>query len=732
MNPTFPEGEVEKERNVIVKEIKMRNDQPGTRAAQLLWSTAYTTHPYRHPIIGYEDILVALTRADLLSYHKQNYTPNNLVVGICGDINTDTALKEAEALFSEYRRQPYVGQPLPSEPRQITQRTYEERTDVKLARVVIGYQSIPIWHKDLFALDVLASALGEGKSSILHRRLVENDKIAHAVRAYNYTPQEPGLFFVSVLLDEHNIPKALQAVDEEIGNIQAGTIDHGQLEKARNSTLAGFILQHETIQAQARDMVEGEILVGNPDFSRYYVEGIEKATPDEVVRVAKVYLQDATQTIVSLLPEGDAPAEAQQITAAGFDVDVQKFTLPNGMRVVIREDHSLPIVALRAVFQGGTRVEKVATNGISNITAESLLYGTKERLRDDIYSGLERRGGSIGSFSGNNSFGISMTILSQHLEYGIALVSDVLLNPAFPDDELKKLKNLLIAAIQNREDDIFASGMRLFKQNLFTGHPYQFTVLGEEKSLKGIKKKHVVKFYRQFCVPPNCVLAVFGDVDAQETMALLKRHFTTFRGNMPRVLAGKTPRLKKRPFPAEQVMQKEQVLVIGGFRTIAITDPDVHAFSVLASILSGSDGRFFYDVRDALGISYTQGAASVPGLDPGSFLFYIATAPEHAELAKKLIADEITTLQKEPITDEELELAKVDLIGARLRQLQSNRGLAFEVSLDELYGLGYEHFKEVGSRIQAVTKQDIKRIIKKYLRVRELTIVTIGPLEAAK
>jgi len=729
-NPSFVEDEVEKEREVILKEIKLGRDNPGKRAFQLLMSHAYAVHPYKHPIIGYEELFKKITREDLIFHHKEHYTPDNMVLGICGDVKSNAVLRELEELTKNYKRGMGKAGVLPKEPGQIAEREYKERASVHLSRVLIGYHSVPIWHEDLFALDVLASVLGEGESSVLHTRLVEEEKIAHSVSVYDYTPKDPGVFFINVLLDEENIPKVMEAIDRELGIIKMGKIDKAQLVKAKNRTLASYLLDHETVQAQAADLVMGEILAGNPDFSKRYVEGIEGVIPEDVILAANSYLKENSRTIIHLLPKlTEEDKELTDLFVSGKEnIEVKKTTLPSGMRVLVREDHSLPLVSIRAVLRGGVRVEDEEDNGISNLTAHMLLAGTKKRTKFKIYNSIEESGGAISNFSGNNSFGVSITLLSKDLDMGIDIASDILTNSVFPKSEFEKARELTLAAIKNREDDIFDCGIKLLKENLFKEHPYRFTILGEKETVEKLKRKSSIEFYKQFCVPPNLVLAVFGDVELEETIEKIESRFKRFKGEIPPRLAEETPKLKAIDAPDEKIMDKEQVLVIGGLKTIKVSDPDRYAFSVASSILSGADGRFYYDVRNKLGISYTQGVSSVPGLDRGYFLFYIATSAEHTELAGQLIVEQVERLRNDSVTEEEMQLAKSDLIGTKLRALQSNGSLAFETSLDELYGLGYDNFKKFDTEIRSVTKEDIKRIVEKYFDPEDLSIVTLGDL----
>jgi len=175
---------------------------------------------------------------------------------------------------------------------------------------------------------------------------------------------------------------------------------------------------------------------------------------------------------------------------------------------------------------------------------------------------------------------------------------------------------------------------------------------------------------------------------------------------------------------AAEHMEKKQAVIMIGFQGIAIKSEDRYTFEVMTSILSGGGSRLYQNLRDQMGLAYSVGSFSFIGLDdPGAYVFYIATAPEKIEVARDGLLEEIKKLITLEVSEEELNRAKKDLIGAETIRLETNQALAFQCALDELYGLGYENFKRYASDINQVTQEDIKKVAVKYFDLGSYTMV---------
>lgn len=731
-NTSFDESEFEKERDVILSEIRMDRDEPSHRASTLLWETAYLAHPYRYPVIGYEDLFKQIKRDDLVEYHKSKYTPNNCILSIVGDIDEAEVMRSCENIFGKLTRRTEVQSISPQEPLQISARKAEEEIEgLKLSRLIVAFHSTSLTDADLYPLDLLAAALGQGESSRLYNSLVKQKKLAYGVSSYNYTPRDPGLFVVSVTLEERNIDAALKEVVAEIQSIKSRVLRGSELEKVKRSVLSDYIYGKESIEAQADDYASSYASTGDYNFYQRYINGLNAVRPYDITRAAAKYLNDENMTAVTLVPEKPAPAPSPGQGDGKKEFDMRKVVLRNGATLLFNTDNSLPVVSMSIVFRGGVRAEDERTNGISHLFSDMLLKGTKSRSAEWLSEATESRGILLGSFSGRNSFGISLKCLREDFDFSLQIISDVLRNAAFPEKEFEISKDLQLAAIKAQDDDIFAVASKELLKTIFVSHPYGMPELGTAGSVGNLKRSDLMDYYASYVVPENMVVAVFGDIDAaaqkktEEALGNLKKG-----GFKEIVTGGEQEQLAPRKCVKE--MPKEQAVLMLGYPGVDVKDPDRYTLDVINSILSRAGGRLYRDIREKLGLSYTLGSFSVFGLDPGYNAFYVATTSKNIADAKNIILNHLKSLKSEGPTQEEMELARNDLLGGYFRSIEVNSDVAFKTAIDELYGVGYGDIFRYPDMIKAVTGQDIIRAAKRYFadsKLNEITVVPVAPLK---
>ncbi|MFC1644356.1 M16 family metallopeptidase, partial [Candidatus Omnitrophota bacterium] len=374
----------------------------------------------------------------------------------------------------------------------------------------------------------------------------------------------------------------------------------------------------------------------------------------------------------------------------------------------------LPLVSVTLAVPGGLRSEDKETNGISNLTASLVLKGTKRRNEGEIIPVLESMGGSIGSFSGMNSLGIAMDLISDDLDAGMDIFEDVIKNATFPKEEILKEKEKILAAIQEQKKDIFTNGMIHLRKLLYGDHPYAMRILGEVRTVDFISQKEISAFYEDHFIPKNAVLTVVGNVDTAMVLNDLKKRFAGWRGKRVSGIdvaeeeqeEGKVTPLGER-LKENVYMQKEQSLDLLGFQGVDVQDERRYVLSVISAILSGSDGLLFSVVREQEGLAYASGAASVPEVDPGYFFLYAATTEENVRKAEGKILDVLKKIIKGDITEEEIESSKRRLISQHAYSLETNSVVSMIMALDELYGLGFQDYQRYPERINAVSKGDI-------------------------
>src|SRR2546430_104527 len=471
MNSTLPPEEYQKEQEVIRREFAMGMDDPDRMAGLLLFATAYQQHPYRFPVIGDLEIYNQLTQEQVMQYYKTRYVPNNLTFVVVGDVDAEKVRQQLADLFKTYPEKSLKPVFVPAEPPQLGRREVHREFPTELTHLSLAWHIPEVTNPDVPALDLLSTILGDGRSSRLYRRVREEAGLAFGIGAFSYTPGDPGLFGIDATVDPKKREAAEQLVLGIVDEVKQAGVTAEELTKAKKILLSHHLGALTTMRGQASDTGSNWFLTRNLNFSRDYLAAVQKVTLDDIKRVAANYLTDSNLTVVSLNPKGSlaAKAEGPKVAAAA---EIEKFELSNGLRLLVREDRRLPLVAMGAVFRGGLLAETPQTNGITRLMAKVLLKGTKTRTAEQIANQIEAVGGSISGEAGNNSFSVSVEVMKPDVKLGVDLLSDVLLNATFPEKAIAREKEVQIAAIQQEEEQLAAVARNIMRQALFAQHPY--------------------------------------------------------------------------------------------------------------------------------------------------------------------------------------------------------------------------------------------------------------------
>ncbi len=298
--PSFDEKEIEKEKEVVMREMDLHEDEPSEKVHNLLLQAAYIRHPYRFPIIGYKEILKTLSRQDIIEYFNLRYAPQNIIISIVGDIDSETIYRKIKDLFEGVQRRPQASGVREEEPIQLVARFIEQEADIEGAYISIGFHSTSVLDRDLFAMDLLAAILGGGEGSRLYRRIVRDEKKAYSVSCYNSTPRDNGIFVIGAILNETSIDGTIDSILDEIDKIKERGATDEDITRTRNSLISNFIFLKEQFENQADDLAINTLLTGVPDFSRYYIEEIKKVTAKDIQVAANKYLNHDNMTIAIL------------------------------------------------------------------------------------------------------------------------------------------------------------------------------------------------------------------------------------------------------------------------------------------------------------------------------------------------------------------------------------------------------------------------------------------------
>jgi zinc protease len=725
-NATLPEEEMDKEKQVILREMDMSHDDPAQRSARRLFETAYTRSPYRFPIIGYPDIYNAVRREDVLAYYREKYAPNNLFLVVAGDVNPAQIETQVRASFAQAKTRPIPLSVIPEEPRQTAPRELIEEAPIELGHLHFSWHIPDLRHPDVPLVDVLATLLGNGRSSRLYQQVREKKGLVHAVDAWVYSPGNPGLIGMSAVVDAEKFAEACQAMLDEVERMKELSVSPQELSKAVKQFTAATLASRKTMQGQAQDLGGNWIAAGDLNFSARYLEAVKRATPADLQRVARQYLTEENRTLYALLPTGSRPRLAAVVSTA-VDQPITKFELPNGLRLLVKEDYRLPFVEFRLLFKGGVLAETPPENGLTLLMSKMLLQGTSQRTAEEIASAIESIGGQIDSYAANNSFGVSAEVLSGDFELGLNLLAEVLLQPAFPLNPLERERQIQLATIRAQRDELLASAFHLMRQGLFGETGYGMQAIGTENSVRSLLASHLQHFHHRLVRPNNCVLAVFGHVKSETALASVTDLLGQWAPGEGMLEPSQvTPSLTQRKRLVETREKKQAVLVIG-FPGCSVYSPERYALELLQEACSDLGSRLFIRIRDELGLAYYVGAQNMLGLVPGFFAFYAGTAPEKAALVEEHLLHETEKLMKQGLTQEELNRAKAKIIGQRKIARQDLGSYATAVGLDELYGLGFQHHEEEDAKYEAVSLEDIQRAAHQHLRIEASVLSILSP-----
>ncbi len=749
---TFDPKELEKEKKVVLEEIRMRNDQPRTRLYQLVMKTSYEAYPYRRPVIGYPETVNSFTREDIRTYMARRYRPGQMAVIVAGDCQARDALAAIDKYFGSAPAEKPENIQFPEEPPQKSPRIAAETMETAEGYLGVAFSGAPSFNSGQApAADVLAALLGSGESSRLALSLKDGKQLVHSVDASAFTPAGPGLFEFFLTLKPENAQAAITELFKELERIKNGNITAEELERARIQVETSFVYSQETMEGEARKAGVFTTLAGDPLAEKIYLKRIRAVAASDLKKMAASIFNLNNANIAMVMPEDRvpeirldfefSPSEPQNQETAPVPVTdvetnysedlahpVRKVTLSNGLTLLIESAPEVPTVSVRLVCLGGVRYETPGTNGIFNFLASAWNKGTVTRNARTIAALVEGMGGRINGFSGQNTFGLEARFLTQGLDRALDIFCDILLHPTFPREEIEKQRTLILARLKKQQDYLPGVAIREFRRLLFAPHPYSMNPLGTPETVKAFQPEDIRAAYRKFLSPDRTVIAVVGDVDPSYMTSRLEQLLGNWKANQEFMLQSPPP-----PAPLESPRsitlkrESQQTHVVLGFMGTTVNSPDRYALDVLGAILSGQGGRLFRNLRDKESLAYSVTSLDTPGLDYGSFAFYIGCAPGKKNQAQKALWREIYSIIGDPPDREELERARNWLAGRHEIGLQTHGAKALDMALNELYGLGYDYSPRYVRKIKEVTRAQVYDAAKKFLNTSAYVLVLVGP-----
>jgi zinc protease len=720
-NSTIPENEYQREWGVVQRELEMGEADRASVLYNAMKQLIYTEHPVRHPTVGYLAVVQQVKREDVIAFYKNRYVPQNMTFAVVGDVKTDDVLDTVLTLFKNFQRTTERFETLEPEPAQASPRSTRLEMEGPTTDFAVAWPTVPLQDPDLYPLDVASFILSHGDSSRLVRRLQIDQPLALSVASLSNTPGfVKGWFEVEAQCDPKNVETVQQIIFEEIERLKSEPVSGEELAKAKRQKAAEHVFQQQTVENQAEMLSESFRSTGDPLFDAHYVEGIQKVTADQIVAVARKYFLAHRLNTVMIEPLGSGKARVAAAEEKDAETPVLKKQLANGLTVLLKRQSTLPLVTIQAYAKGGAIADTAETSGLASLTTEMLEKGTKKYSAEEIAEYFDSIGGTLGLSSATNTSFLQAAVLKDDAAESLRYVCQVLFEPTFPEDEFAKVREIRLGRIAARKAEPRAEIMDFWARQLPPASPYSRTSLGLAATVEKLTPADCKKFHKQYFVPNNMVLSVFGDIDPQ---AMFKQVEETF-GKFPKAAGFKWPDFPpaQAPLSADltrhlQHQKQNTAMVLIAYPTVSVRDEKTRAaLDVLDAILTGggaAGGRLHEELRGEQLVYYVFGM-QMTGFAPGYFVFLAQTRPESVSQVVGRIRAGVEKIRRESVPADEFDKVKEKLIVSHAMRNTTPAERAFQASLDELYGLGYDYDKSYPDRIGKVKIDDVVAVVKKY------------------
>lgn len=726
----IPENEYLREMEVVQRELEMGEASRDRRRYQAMKSLIYTEHPIRHPTIGYLPVVQSVDRADVIAFYKNRYVPQNMIFLVVGDVDTEHVLAQVLANFTDFQRTTERGAVLPVEPEQASARSARLEMPGETTHYSVGWPTVMLQHPDLYPLDVASYLLAHGDSSRLGYRLEIEQPLAISVSSSSYTPGTVnGWFDVSVQCRPANTQACRDAIEEEIERLKTELVGEKELNKVKRQKAAEHVFQQQTVQEQCNSLAYSFISTGDPLFDDRYVAGIQGVTPEQIQAVARKYFLPHRTNRVVIDPIGSEQQVIAQAEQSPESPVVRK-QLANGLTVLLKRHSVTPIVSMQVFVNGGVLADTAETSGLAALATSVMERGTEKYTGRQIAEHFDSIGGSFGTSSQRNTSFLRSSVLYDDFDEALDYVHQVLFRPTFPVDEFEKVKQQQLATIAARKANPQTEILDFWSTLVPASSPYGRTIAGSDETVTELTVEQCHEFHQKHFSPDNMVLAIFGDIDVDKTLARIEASF----GKEPKGSGAVLPDFPRRNSATE--VKREQLetdqpgtaMVLMGYPTVSALDQETRAkLDVLDSILtggSGAGGRLFNELRGE-GLVYYVFGIELTGQAPGYFMFMAQTRPETVDEVVNRIQANLKRVEEEGVAPDDFELAKQKLIAAHAQKNVTPASQAFQAAVDELYGLGYDNDKLYDDRINKVTVADLQALVRDYFQTA--VIATSSP-----
>ncbi len=762
VNAFIAKKDLDSEMTVVRNEFESGENNPSSILRERVTASAFLWHGYGRSIIGSRSDIENVPIERLQAFYRTYYQPDNAVVVIAGRFDEAAALRLAARHFGALPKptrslpQTYTIEPVQDGERTVTLRRAGDNQIVSAL-----YHIAPGTHPDYAAIDVLVSALGQVPGGRLHKALVVPGKASSAFASERQLREAGYAYFGASVRQDLPVEAARDALLQTLEGLTADPLPEAEIERARTRLLNETEMLISDSRGLALSLSE-TIAMGDWRMMFLHRDRLRAVTTADVQRVAARYFKSSNRTLGLFVPDktpdraeipavpdvtaalkdyqadaGVAQGEVFDPTPATIEARTIRRTLPGGMQLALlpKKTRGGTVVA-QLSLRWGDEASKAGRATACGIASAMLSRGTQKKTREQISNEFNRLKAQVGV----GGEGGSIDTVRENLPAALALVAEILRQPAFPRDEFEQLRQASFAGIEAQVSDPSArAGLELTRHlNPLPERHWFYNATPQERiaRLKALTLEDVERCYRDFVGASHASLSVVGDFDPEEITRVATSLFSDWKSPAPYARV-RTPYVD--PEPLDRVIEtpdKANAVYRAGLNIkVRDDDPDYPALVLGNYLLGGSTtARLGARIREKEGLSYSVGSfLSASSFDEqGEFGVFAIHAPQNRHALERMVKEELQRALKDGFDAAEVDAAKKGLLQAR--QVARNRDgvIAGRLLSYLILNRTFAWDEQLEKRIAALTPADVLATLKRHIDPERLSVVRAGDFRPAK
>lgn len=732
LHSIIPESELEKEKKVVIEELKKDADDPENVASELFDRFALSGTPYSTPVIGYSDVIRNVTREELYNFYKTYYVPNNMTALVVGDFTSEEVVDLFEEFYGstppakiEKKEKKYSFIP--------KNRLFRKSFNTKNVHMRVGLPAPPLKSEDVYAFDVLVELLN-GESGILMKKLgsSKNPLVTEASAAHIKHHDLNYLLLSFTLQDTSKIDDVVEKLKEIFKELRKRGIDGKDVEAAKRRLLVEEAYLRENYTYFTMNLTYW-IPLGGYEAYRNYINGIKDVSASDVARVLRNYFESFNYTALALIPQS---IEKKEKKKTGLTFKIERKTLSNGLLVIAKEVKGSPIVSVHILVKNPLVLEPADKNGVAHFLQRLLGKATRKSGKESLENRLALLGARLKTadnpympfddyYKSRGYSYIRFQVLKNNMEKGLDLLKEIIYEPSFEDELVEETRGYVLSLIKRESTLSSTVAKEALFSKLFRGTFLEKPLMGHEEDVRDISGEDLKVFWRKAYSPNNLIVSIVGDMEPDELIEEVEKRFAEMS---PSSVEGSSLHYTEDYERGDTLiyLDREFAYIYGGRPIPPITHPDSPAIRVATLILSK---RLQNVLREKKGLAYRLGSGVRYWDGLGMIAIGMGTRSVNINEALKGIREELKRLRDEPPGQDEIDFVVNDYWGRHLRFHQRSINQAYYLGYYEYLEVGYEYDLKQVELLRNLRVEDLREVIEKYFRPQDFVFAVAGKLK---